>query len=95
MFYFASIQIPLQLPPLTMSSLRNTCFQNNMCTETTLEKFAISLVLVILCEPVSVETESGNFSALEAHRVYSKMAIKQASLFQYSCLRAYGHHRFD
>ena len=28
------------------------------------------LVLVILCEPVNVETESRNFLALEAQRVY-------------------------
>ena len=32
--------------------------------------FAISLVLVISCEPVNVEPESRNFSALEAQRVY-------------------------
>ena len=36
-----------------------------MCAETTLGKFAISLVLVISCEPVNVETESKNFSALK------------------------------
>ena len=29
-----------------------------------------SLVLVILCEPVNVETERRNFSALEVQRVY-------------------------
>ena len=34
------------------------------------EKFAISLGLVISCEPVDVENESRNFSALEAQRVY-------------------------
>ena len=60
----------VQLCPLTMSSLKNTCFQNDMCAETTLCEFAISLVLVILCEPVHVETESKNFSDLEAQRVY-------------------------
>ena len=69
MFYFASIQTPLQLPPLTMSSLKNTCFQN-MCAETTLEESAISLVLVILCVPISVEAECRNFSALEVQCVY-------------------------
>ena len=68
---------------LTMSSLKNMCFQNNMCAETTLGEFAISLVLVILCEPVNVETESRNFSVLEAQRVY-KMATKRLSQFQYS-----------
>ena len=46
------------------------CFQNNVCAETTLGEFFISLVLVILCEPVNLEPESRNFSALEAQRVY-------------------------
>ena len=46
------------------------CFQKNMCAETTLEEFAIRLVLVVLCEPVIVETESRNFFDLEAQRVY-------------------------
>ena len=32
--------------------------------------FAFSLVLIIPCGPVNVETESRNFSALEAQRVY-------------------------
>ena len=69
-FLFAYIQTPnVWLRPLTMSSLKNMCFQN-MCAETTLEEFAISLVLVISCEPVIVETESRNFSDLEAQRVY-------------------------
>ena len=45
-------------------------------------EFAISLVLVILYEPVNVETESWNFAAC------LQIAIEQASLFQYSCLRA-------
>ena len=40
----------VQLRPLTMISL---CFQNNMCTETTLGEFAISLALVISSEPVN------------------------------------------
>ena len=61
----------VHLHPLTMSSLKSTCFQNDMCTETTLGEFDISLVLVILCEPVNVETESRNFSAC------LHMAIKQ------------------
>ena len=60
----------VHLRPLTMSSLKNTCFQNNMCAETTIGEFAISLVLVISCEPVSVETESRNFSALEGQHIY-------------------------
>ena len=46
--------------------LKNACFQNNMCAETTLGEFAISLVLVISCEPVNVETERRNYSDLEA-----------------------------
>ena len=33
-------------------------------------EFAISLVLVISCEPVNVENENRNFSALEAQRLY-------------------------
>ena len=52
--------------------------------------FAISLVLVISCEPVNVETESRNFSALEVQAVCAaclEMAIKQASLL----LLAYVH----
>ena len=56
--------------PLTMSSLKKTYFQNNMCAETTLWEFAICLILIISCEPVNVETESRNFTGLEAHRVY-------------------------
>ena len=43
-------------------SLKNMCFQNNMCAEAPLGEFAISLVLVILCKPVKVESESRNFS---------------------------------
>ena len=70
-FIFASIETPnVQLHPLTMFSLKNTCFQNNMCAETTLREFAIRLVLIVLCEPVNVETESRNFWDLEAQRVY-------------------------
>ena len=52
-----------------MSSLKNTCFQNDMCAETTLGEFAIILVLVISCQPVNVETEISNFSDLEVQRV--------------------------
>ena len=49
-----------------------------MCTEATLEEYAISLVLVISCEPVKVESESRNFS--EEQRVY-RWQLKQASGF--------------
>ena len=48
-----------------------------MCAEATVGEFAISLVLVISCEPVKVESESRNFS--EEQRVYItclQMAIK-------------------
>ena len=48
-----------------------------MCAEATLWEFAISLVLVISCEPVKVESESRNFS--EEQHVYLaclQMAIK-------------------
>ena len=41
-----------------------------MCAGTTLWEFAISLVLVISCEPVNVETECRNFSALK-HRMFT------------------------
>ena len=58
MFYFCLKTI---YRPLTMSSLKDTCFQNNMCAETTLREFAISLVLEISCETVNVETERRNF----------------------------------
>ena len=71
-----------------MSSLKNMCFQNNMRTETTHGEFAMSLVLVISCEPVNVETESMNISGFGSAACL-QMAIKHASLFQYSCLRAY------
>ena len=33
-----------------------------MCAKVTLGEFAVSLVLVISCEPVKVESESRNFS---------------------------------
>ena len=59
MFIFALIQTPQQLRPLTMSSLKNTCFQSNMYAEITLREFAISLVFVNSCEPVNIETEVG------------------------------------
>ena len=44
-----------------------------MCAEVTLGEFAISLVLVISCEPVKVDSESRNIS--EEQRVLP-MAIK-------------------
>ena len=71
-----------------MSSLSSMRFQNNMRAETTPGEFAISLVLVISCEPVNVETESRNISGFGS-AVCLQMAIKQSSLFQNSCLRAY------
>ena len=58
-----------------MSSLKNTCFQNNLRAETALGEFAISLVLVILCEAIKVETESRNFSALEVQRVFECISV--------------------
>ena len=61
----------VQLRPLNRSSLKNTCFQKNMCVETTLGEFAIKFVLVILCEPDNVEIERRNFLDLEAQRVYT------------------------
>ena len=75
-FIFASIQIPQQLRPLTMSFLKKHVFRP-------LGEFAISLILVISCEPVNAETESRNFSALEAC-----LQMADSSLFQFSCLCA-------
>ena len=66
---------PQQLRPLTMSSVKKTCFQNNLCAETALGEFAISLVLVISCEAIKVETESRNFSALEVQLVFGCISI--------------------
>ena len=71
-----------------MSSSKNMCFQNNMHAATTPGEFAISLVLVISCEPVNVETESRNISGF-GNAACLQIAIKQSSLFQYSCLCAY------
>ena len=74
---FDSMQTPQQLRPLAMSSLK----KHDMCwpLSGSLLLF-IRLVLVFSCEPVNVETESRNFSALEAQRVY------RSSLY-ISCLR--------
>ena len=55
--FLPQLKLPnIQLRPLTMSSLKNMCFQNDMCSETTLEEFAIRFVPVISCEAVNVET---------------------------------------
>ena len=67
-FIFVKIQIHQLLRPLTISSLKNICFQKNLCI---VKEFVIGLVLVISCElSIKVETESRNFSALEAQHVY-------------------------
>ena len=64
--FLHQLKLPnVQLLSLTISSLKNMCFQNNMFPETTLGEFAIRLFLVISCEPVNVETESRNFSDLD------------------------------
>ena len=55
--------------PNSCVPLPNMCFHENIC-KTTLGEFTISLVLVISCEPGNVETESRNFSALEAQCFY-------------------------
>ena len=55
-----------------------------MWAETTLGEFAISLVLVILCEPVKVESESRNFSKSSMFTGGNKNN-NQDSLFKYSC----------
>ena len=68
-FIFASIQTPqCSVASPYLVSLKNMCFQNNMYAEATLGEFVISLVLVISCEPVKVESESRNFSGEQ--RVY-------------------------
>ena len=54
------------------------CFQNNMCAESTLSEFVISLALVNTCEPVNEETESRNFSDLEVQPL--QMAIKKKTI---------------
>ena len=72
------------------------CFQNNMCAESTLSEFVISLALVNTCEPVNEETESRNFSDLEVQPL--QMAIKKKNNHPCSnILPAYikGHLRFD
>ena len=70
-FFLPQQKLPnVHLLPLTMSSLKNMCFQNNMCSETTPGEFASGLFLVISCEPVNVETESRNFSDLNGQCVY-------------------------
>ena len=59
-FFLPQYKLPnVQLRPLTISHWRT---QNNICAEATLGEFAISLVLVISCEPVKVESESRKFS---------------------------------
>ena len=80
----------VQLPPLTMSSLKNTCFQNNICPETTLREFTISLVHVITCEPVNVETESRNFT-LKKCSVFTdaNKTIIPVSIFLPKCIYIY------
>ena len=62
-FIFVSIQTPQQLHPLSILSLKNTCFQKKKCAKTAVGEFAIGLVFVISHEPVKVKTESRNFSA--------------------------------
>ena len=47
--------------------LEEHMFSEELCI---VREFAIGLVLVISCEPVKVEKESRNFSALEAQHVY-------------------------
>ena len=69
-------------------SLKNMCFQNNMCAEATLGEFAISLVLVISCEPVKVESEIGNSQKKSAFADGNKNNHRD-SLFQYYCQSVY------
>ena len=63
-----------------MSSLKNTCFQNNTHEKTTLCVFAISLVLVNASEPVNVENERRNFSDIEDQRLQMAIELQQSSL---------------
>ena len=67
MFNFASIQTPqCSVASPYHVSLKNICFQN--IAEATFGEFAISLVLVILCEPAKVESESRNFSGTDGNK---------------------------
>ena len=79
-FIFASIEtLQCSVASPCHYSLKNKCFQNYMCAETTLREFAISLVLVISCVP----TESRR--SVECLH----MTLKQSSLFHY--ILAYMH----
>ena len=72
MFYFCfKYKFSNSCIPLPCLPWKNMCFQNNMCTETTLREFSISLVLDISCESVNVVTESRSFSAFEKCRVFT------------------------
>ena len=81
---FSGLLINVQMRPFTMSFLKNMCFQNNMCPESTLGEFAISLPLVNMCEPVNEETESRNFSDLEVQPLQMAINVQQSYLSQYS-----------
>ena len=66
-----------------------------MRAEATLGEFATSLVLVILCEPVKVESESREISVKSSVLTDGKNNHRDC-LFQYSCQCVYieGHPRF-
>ena len=60
-----------------------------MCAETTLLEFATSLVYVISCEPVNVETERDrNFSTLEAQYAFTEgnRTINPVPIFLPTCI---------
>ena len=55
-----------------------------MCAEATVGGFAISLVLVISCEPVKVESESLNFSE-EQHVYITCLQIALKTIIRIPC----------
>ena len=87
-FIFASIQTPRQLHPLTMSSLKYTCFHH---TQGVCYQFgSCNFLRTSQCRSWKKE-----ISLLYRSTACLQMAIKQSSLFQYSCVCAYGHHHLD
>ena len=54
--FLPQYKLPNSCVPLTMSSLKNMCFQHNMCAEAILGELAINLVL-ISCKPLNTPTK--------------------------------------
>ena len=58
----------VQLRPLTISPWRTGVFRIICRQKPCLGEFTISLVLVVSCEPVKVESESRNFSVTDGNK---------------------------